>query len=380
MNMAAPGKRTYSGPSFVLNNAPREISASILPWNPEEHGEVAAYFRSRADYAVTPLRSLPGYAEQLGVSELVVKDETHRLGLPAFKILGVAYAVHRLIAEKIIRSDSVLTCGTGGNHGRALAHVARQNGLRAVIYVHKGVIQWRVQAIAREGAEIRIVDGTYDDAVREAARDAEAHGWTLISDTAWPGYETIPRYVMAGYTMLMIEAASQWQAPPDVVFVQAGVGGLACAVAGWLMSECGLKRPKIITCEPESAACVLESIRTGRQSAATGSLETVMGGLNCAHMSSLAWPVLCATVDACVCVSDDAALDAVRKLAHPFPSDPRILAGESGACGIAGISRTFLHADAQPLREGLGLNRGSRIFAIITDGLKVADGAINGAE
>jgi len=378
--MAAPGKRTYCGPPFALNHAPREISASILPWSPEEHAEVAKYFRSRPDYAVTPLRSLPGYAEQLGVSELVVKDETHRLGLPAFKILGVVYAVYRLLAEKVIRSDSVLTCATGGNHGRALAHVARENGLRSVIYVPKAVIQWRVQAIAREGAEIRVVDGSYDDAVHEAARDAEAHGWTLISDTAWPGYETIPRYIMAGYTMLMIEAASQWQALPDVVFVQAGVGGLACAVAGWLVSEYASKRPKMITCEPESAACVLESIRTGQQSQATGSLDTVMGGLNCAEMSSVAWPVLSAAVDAGVCVSDDAALDAVRKLAHPFPSDPRILAGESGACGIAGISRTFLHADAQPLREGLGLHRGSRVFAIITEGLEIEEGAMGGVE
>ena len=373
--MTAPGKqRTYSGPSFVLNQASRDAPLPITLWNSKEQADVARYFRLRRDYQPTPLRSLPGYAEQLGVGELVVKDETARLGLPAFKILGVAYAVHSLIEAKIIQSDSVLACATAGNHGRALAHVARESGLRAKIYVHKDVSHSRVQAIAAEGAEVVIVNGTYDDSVREVARDAEAQGWVLISDTAWPGYETVPRLIMAGYTMLMIESAEQWKVVPDVVFVQAGVGGLACAVVSWLHSEFGAERPSIVCCEPQEAACILESVGAGQLREATGSLQTIMGGLNCARVSSLAWPVLRAGVDACVCVSDAAALDAVRKLAHPFPSDPRILAGESGACGMAAISWVFLHAEAQPLVDALRLNRQSRVFAIITEGLVQPNG------
>jgi len=369
--LTAPGKqRTYSGPSFMLNRASLDAASPITLWDSKEQADVARYFRSRPDYEATPLRSLPGYAEQIGVSELLVKDETSRLGLPAFKILGVAYAVHRLIEERIIRSESILACATAGNHGRAVAHVARQHKLKARIYVHRGVSQSRVQTIAAEGAEITLVDGTYDDSVREVARDAEAQGWVLISDTAWPGYEEVPRLIMTGYTMLMIEAAEQWQAAPDVVFVQAGVGGLACAVVSWLHSEYGAKRPSIVCSEPEEAACVLESIGAGQLHQATGSLQTIMGGLNCARVSSLAWPVLKTGVDACVCVSDDAANDAVRKLAHPFPSDPRILAGESGACGVAALSWVFLHAEAQPLRNSLRLNHQSRVFAIITEGLE----------
>jgi diaminopropionate ammonia-lyase len=358
----------------VLNQASRDAPLPITLWNSKEQADVARYFRLRRDYQPTPLRSLPGYAEQLGVGELVVKDETARLGLPAFKILGVAYAVHSLIEAKIIQSDSVLACATAGNHGRALAHVARESGLRAKIYVHKDVSHSRVQAIAAEGAEVVIVNGTYDDSVREVARDAEAQGWVLISDTAWPGYETVPRLIMAGYTMLMIESAEQWKVVPDVVFVQAGVGGLACAVVSWLHSEFGAERPSIVCCEPQEAACILESVGAGQLREATGSLQTIMGGLNCARVSSLAWPVLRAGVDACVCVSDAAALDAVRKLAHPFPSDPRILAGESGACGMAAISWVFLHAEAQPLVDALRLNRQSRVFAIITEGLVQPNG------
>ncbi len=374
--MTSPGNsRNFPGPPFVLNPASRETAFPFTFLDPAEQEDVVQYFRSRPDYHPTPLRTLRGYAEQLGVAEVLVKDETARLGLPAFKILGVAYAVHRLIDQGIIGRDSVLACATAGNHGRAVARVARQNNLKARIYIPAGASQSRVQAIAAEGAEITIVNGSYDDAVLAMARDAEAHGWLVISDTAWPGYETVPRLIMAGYTMLMFEAEQSWQAPPDLVIVQAGVGGLAGSVTGWLLQKYGADRPSIICCEPHEAACVFVSIAAGELRESTGSLQTMMGGLNCAKISTVAWPLLQAGLDACVSVSDDAAIDAVRKLAYPFPGDPRILAGESGACGVAALSWLFLHPESEPLRESLKLNRQSRVLAIITEGIHQSEGA-----
>jgi diaminopropionate ammonia-lyase len=374
--MTTPGKqRNFQGPSFVLNPAARKTAYPFIFLDAAEQEDVVRYFRSRPDYQPTPLRTLRGYAEQLGVAEVLVKDETARLGLPAFKILGVAYAIHRLIAQGIIRRDSVLACATAGNHGRAVARVARQNDLKARIYIPAGASPSRIQAIAAEGAEITIVNGSYDDSVIAMARDAEAHGWLVISDTAWPGYETVPRLIMAGYTMLMIEAEESWQATPDLVIVQAGVGGLAGSVTGWLHQKYGANRPSIICCEPHEAACVFASIAARELRESTGSLHTVMGGLNCAKISTVAWPLLQAGIDACVSVSDDAAIDAVRKLAYPFPGDPRILAGESGACGVAALTWLFLHPESEPLRESLKLNRQSRVLAIITEGIHQQEGA-----
>jgi diaminopropionate ammonia-lyase len=375
-NVTTPGKqRNFPGPIFVLNQASRHTAFPFTFLDPHEQEDVEKYFRSRPDYQPTPLRSLRGYAEQLGVGEVLVKDETARLGLPAFKILGVTYAVHRLIEQGTIHRDSVLTCATAGNHGRAVARVARQNNLKARIYIPKGASQFRIQAIAAEGAEVTIVDGSYDDSVIAVARDANAHGWLVISDTAWPGYETIPRLIMAGYTMLMIEAEERWHTPPDLVIVQAGVGGLAGSVTGWLRQKYGADGPSIICCEPDEAACVFESIAAGELRESSGSLQTIMGGLNCAKISTVAWPLLQAGVNACIRVSDDAAIDAVRKLAHAFPGDPRILAGESGACGIAALSWLFVHPESEPLRASLRLNRESRVLAIITEGIHQPEGA-----
>jgi diaminopropionate ammonia-lyase len=196
---------------------------------------VGQFFRDMPDdYAPTPLRYLKGLAATMGIGELSIKDESSRMGLPAFKILGVSYAIHQLIADGLIHPNSTLVCATDGNHGRALAHIARLHGLGARVFIHQGAADARVQAIVDEGASVTIVNGNYDASVREAVRASQAHNWTLISDTAWPGYETVPRHIMLGYTMLMAEADVQWNEVPDLVIVQAGVGGLAGAVISWL--------------------------------------------------------------------------------------------------------------------------------------------------
>lgn len=344
----------------------------------EELDDVRRFFESRPDLTPTPLVHLPRLAESIGLADILVKDESKRFGMKAFKIVGVAYAVDRMLAGtdsflttndrgqtsgsdpgQGVRKVRTLMCATEGNHGRAVARVARERGLRAVVYMRRSAAPARVDAIRDEGAEIVLVDGTYDDAVRRMAADAErTPGMTIVSDTAWPGYEAIPRAIMAGYTWIMTEAARQWAShPPDVVVVQAGVGGLAGAVAGWLRAREGV-RPRFVCAEPTGSACVRASIQAGRPVSLVPA-DTIMAGLRCGEMSSIALPVLASTVDACVTVDDDAVVAAMQQLSDPVWGDPPIDAGPSGACGLAAL-RTWLG-------EG-PITPGSRAFVINSEG------------
>jgi diaminopropionate ammonia-lyase len=332
-----------------------------------ELDDVRRFFESRPDLTPTPLVHLPHLAQSIGLADILVKDESVRFGMNAFKIVGVAYAVHRLLLAPSgqtpdapgVHNVRTLVCATEGNHGRAVARVARDAGLRAIVYMRRSAAEARVDAIRDEGAVIVLVDGTYDDAVRRMAADAaRARDMTIVSDTAWPGYEEIPRAIMAGYTWIMTEAARQWAPhPPDVVVVQAGVGGLAGAVAAWLRTRTGT-RPHFICAEPTGAACVRASIEAGRPVSLVPG-DTIMAGLRCGEVSSLALPVLAATVDACVGVDDEAAVAAIDQLRKPIDGDPAIDAGASGACGLAALQGWLSSASVAP---------GSCAFVINTEG------------
>jgi diaminopropionate ammonia-lyase len=353
---------------YVLNPAARRAGSCPRVLNPEDHAAVVDFFRTYPGYFPTPLRSLSLRAKKMGVRELLVKDESSRFGLNSFKILGVSYAIHRLFENGILRPNSIVACATDGNHGRALAHVARQNQLRSRIYIHKGTCPARVKAIESEGAQVILVTGNYDDCVIFAAQDATKNGWIIVSDTAWPGYEIVPRYIMAGYTMLIAEAADQWVEPPDLVIVQAGVGGLACAVISALAERFQSKRPFIVSCEPENAACVLESVRAGKPVVVGGALQTIMAGLSCGTVSSVVWPVLQSGLDACAAITDVECAEAVRSLAQPESGDPSILAGESGACGLAALNAFLRNDEFRPVRDGLRLGPQTRVLLINTEG------------
>jgi diaminopropionate ammonia-lyase len=262
---------------------------------------------------------------------------------------------------------AVLVAATDGNHGCALARVARLRGLKAKIYISQGAAAARIQAISREGAEVIPIAGNYDDSVHVAAEAARTNGWTLVSDTSLPGYELVPRYIMAGYSMIMNEVAEQWTEPPDVVFVQAGVGGLACAVLSWLLNRLGSSRPFVVTCEPKAAACVLESMRADQPVIIPGSLETAMAGLSCGTVSGVAWPVLHSGLDACLAIGDDECFEAMRILAHPESTDPYIVSGESGACGLAALRSTMTQNDLLRLKDFLQLGSDSRVLVINTE-------------
>ncbi|WP_354444706.1 diaminopropionate ammonia-lyase [Ottowia thiooxydans] len=352
------------------------------------------------DYSPTPLVSLSSLARKLNLAELAVKDEGSRLGLKSFKALGGAYAVFRLALEQAgkrsgrsisinelpcsptgsldsstqpleagsaafqaVAREMVFACATDGNHGQSVAAGASLIGARSIIFVHEGVTQARRDAIARFGAEIRVISGSYDDAVSECAKASLAQGWTLLSDTTWPGYEDVPRWVMQGYTLISAEVCEQLSAPPTHVFLQAGVGGFAAALCSSMFEAWG-PATKFIVVEPERAACLLASARAGKPIAVAPQEPTLMSMLECYEPSLLAWKVLTPIVHSFMTVNEDEAIGAMQQLALPEEGDVAILAGESGSAGMAALLSAF--ADPE-LTSALGLSQSSRVLVINTE-------------
>jgi diaminopropionate ammonia-lyase len=337
-------------------------------------------------YAATPLHRLDALAGRLGVAALFYKDERGRFGLGSFKALGGAYAVANVLRGKVMAARALasvssqqllsgayadivgaatVTCATDGNHGRSVAWGARLFGCRCVIFVHETVSQGRRDAIAKYGAEVREVKGNYDDAVRHAAATAQANGWTVVSDTSYPGYRDIPLDVMHGYGVMALEIARQLGGePPTHVFAQAGVGALAAAVCASFWLRWGAQRPRFVVVEPLHADCVYRSLEAGRPIVVGGSLETVMAGLACGEVSELAWEILHGGANAAVALGDAYALDAMRLLANPA-GDPAIVAGETGGAGLGAL---LAARDYPEIRATLALDETSRVLLLGSEG------------
>ncbi|MFG1397664.1 diaminopropionate ammonia-lyase [Roseixanthobacter pseudopolyaromaticivorans] len=347
--------------------------------------EVERFLGHRPEHVPTPLHFLPALARELKIASIAVKDESTRLGLGSFKALGGSYAVIRLVLEeagrrlgrsvdiselltpeiRAIAQTMTVGCATDGNHGRSVAAGAQLVGATAAIFVHSGVSADRVEAIARFGARMIHVPGTYDDAVEEAARKCAAEGWIVVSDTSWRGYERIPGLVMQGYTAMIREAVAAMPEKPTHVFMQAGVGGLAAAVAGHLAVIYGEARPRFIVVEPARAACLFESAKAGQSVKIEAGEPTIMAMLECYEPSLVAWRILSRTADAFMTVDEADAEDMMRRLARPLPGDPAIVSGESGGAGLAGLVKV---AKSERLRDTLGIDDSSRVFVINTEG------------
>ncbi len=337
---------------------------------PAAYDALRTHVAGHPELKPTPLLKAKALARSLGLKNLLLKDETARFGLPAFKGLGAGFAVAQLLARGSVARGDLLVCASEGNHGRAVARVARAQGLRARVYVGARVAVSRADAIALEGAEVVRVAGTYDDAVRQAAADAAAQGGHVVSDTAWEGYEEIPRLIMLGYTRLMDEAATQWkEKAPDVVVVQGGVGGLAAAVASWYAANPAVPRARLLCVEPYHAACVMESARAGRAVAIPGALDTIMGGLRCGVVSPAALPAVLEGFDAYLAIDDTWTRRAMLRLARPAEGERPVASGASGAAGLAALMA--LHADSAlgAVREALGISERTRAMVIVTEGV-----------
>ncbi|MCK4461487.1 MAG: diaminopropionate ammonia-lyase [candidate division Zixibacteria bacterium] len=353
--------------------------------------DISAVHRSLPEYRPTPLLSLPNLAHELGIGEILVKDESHRFGLKAFKALGSAYAIYRFVqkhlheagrqyppADQFYRESTlpkgtfVFCTATDGNHGRGVAWIARKLSQRAVIYMPTNSARARIQNIRKEGAEVIVVDGTYDDAVARCAKDALAHGWQIISDTSWPGYEEIPRWIQAGYLTMFGEIHANNDADIDIVIVPAGVGALAAAAAWYYNRVYPEPRPKLVSVEPVGADCLLQSIlsETGEPVSLKGELASIMAGLNCGTPSQVAWPFVKLGFDLFMTVTDDAAREAMRTYYYPKGEDPRIISGESGAAGLAALltlcnESSIAAADA---RAHLDLSPSTKVLLLNTEG------------
>ena len=318
--------------------------------------DVAAFHRTLPGYAPTPLVELPPLAAELGVRRVFVKDESSRLGLPAFKILGASWGIYRALRDEHRLPDVPLgrlrepgpvrlITATDGNHGRAVAAMARLLDLPADVYVPHGVHPAAMAAIKAEGAGLTEVPGPYDEAVRTAADAAAADpSAVLVQDTAWPGYERVPQWIVDGYSTLFTEIDEQLAAldaaPAGLVAVPSGVGSLAQAAVTHYRS--GSARPTVLSVEPDSAACVLASLHEGEPvTVETGS--TTMAGLNCATPSTLAWPVLSGGLDAAVAVTDADTAQAAEDLASLGVS-----AGPCGAASLAGVRAALAYGFTLP--------------------------------
>jgi len=377
--VSAPPRRT-AGEVF-LNPAARAAAVAEPPRAP------LGLHRRLPGYAVTPLRDAPALARANGVGRVWVKDESSRLGLPAFKMLGASWAAYRALAARLGRDPEpwanveelrrtlaplrplTLATATDGNHGRAVARMAALLGLDADVYMPRGTAAARVAAIQGEGARVTVVDGDYDHAVAAAAGTA-GDRCLAIQDVGWPGYEQVPSWVVDGYATIFWEVddqlAARGEQGPDVVVVPVGVGGLAAAaVRHWRRRGRLIQRdpPRLLGVEPLAAACVLRSLRAGRIVTVPGPHDSIMAGLNCGTPSLVAWPLLRAGLDAVVAVADERARQAMRDLAAAG-----IVAGETGAASLAGLAEATGGREAGRLRRALGLGAEARVLLLCTEG------------
>ena len=330
----------------VHSDTPRSWSAAQVPAR-----AAIAYHRRLPGYEATPLVELPRIAGRVGVGRVWIKNESARLGLPSFKILGASWGVYRALEARFGPFGSwtvledlkqrlaphlplVLAAATDGNHGRAVARMARVLGLGASIFVPAGTARARIEGIESEGATCTVVRGTYDDAVARAAREA-SESCLVISDTSWEGYEDVPRWVIEGYSTIFFEIddalAAAGARSPDAVVIQIGVGALAAAAVRHYR-RAGGPRPQLLGVEPERAACVLASVEAGEIVTVPGPHDSIMAGLNCGTPSIVAWPDVANGFDVYVAVEDRRAEEAMRLLA-----DEGVVAGETGAAGLAGL-------------------------------------------
>lgn len=350
--------------------------------SPDVAQKVLAFHCQVPGYGPTPLKSLPELAEKCGVKALLVKDESPRFGLNAFKGLGGIYAVAQAAGKllglepeqitfpelkkpeyQVALHQMIFATATDGNHGKGVAWAAGLLGCPAKVFMPKGSSPRRAQAIRDAGqAEVTITQWNYDDTVNYVNQCAEKNGWVLVQDTSWGGYEQVPKWIMQGYTTMAQEAAEQLTEMPTHIFLQAGVGAMAGAVTGYYRARYGENCPKIVLVEPYGAACIYESMEAGdgQPHTAKGNGETIMAGLNCGSPCTVAWDILRDYGSYALECGDNAAKLGMRTLRR-FG----IVSGESGASGIG----AFLELARSPEQKAkLGIGPDAKILFFSTEG------------
>ncbi|RJT42234.1 diaminopropionate ammonia-lyase [Rahnella woolbedingensis] len=352
-----------------------------------ESRKARAFHSQLKGYEPTPLYQLSALANLIGVRSILIKDESKRFGLNAFKMLGGAYAIVRLLCEKYdldlancsfeklkasIGQKMTFATTTDGNHGRGVAWAAQQLGQNAVVYMPRGSAQERVEHIRTLGAVCEVTDMNYDDTVRMTMQKAQEKGWVIVQDTAWEGYTKIPTWIMQGYGTMADEAVSQiaqaGSGAPTHVFLQCGVGAMAAGVLGCLVDAYGANTLHSVLVEPELADCLYRSGIKGEAVNVGGTMATIMAGLACGEPNPLGWPLLRDCVHQFISCQDKVAALGMRVLGNPLGNDPRIISGESGAVGLGVLAAVHYHPQREELMQKLKLNADSVVLLLSTEG------------
>lgn len=379
---------------WVSNTMPKTEDKELAIMDLKNVQSAMNFHKSFPQYSVTPLVRLKELAELCGIKEIFVKDEAWRFGLHAFKVLGGSFAMARHIAKITGRDISELTyekltspelkeetgeltffSATDGNHGRGVAWSANKLGQKSVILMPKGSAKMRLDNILREGAKATIEEENYDECVRMAAKLAEdTQGGVMVQDTAWPGYEEIPAWIMQGYGTMAMEADNQMEDlntnPPTHVIVQAGVGSLAGAVVGYFANKYPDNPPIFIVAESDQADCLYRSALTGDGSIkiVDGDMQTIMAGLACGEPNTSSWQILKDKVSVFVSCPDWVAARGMRILGMPVRGDSVIISGESGAVTTGLLAYAMMDEEMKPMREAMKLDKDSRVLLFSTEG------------
>ncbi|OFI39519.1 PLP-dependent lyase/thiolase [Arthrobacter sp. SW1] len=355
-------------------------------WQTPAPASALSFHQTLEGYAPTPLTSLPSIAAELGVGKVFLKNESDRLGLPAFKILGASWATCRVLCERFgldiasvtvdqlqdflatleASARPVLVTATDGNHGRAVSRMARLLGIRSRIYIPNGLSAAAIDGIKGEGAELVPLDATYDEVVEAASVSvADSETDLLVQDTSWPGYTDIPRWIVDGYTTLFAEVddalAALGSERPSLVACPVGVGSLALALVDHYRSPAALGSPSLLSVEPQTAACIVQSLLAGEPVTVDTSFPSIMSGLNCGTPSELGWPSLRSGLDAAVSVTEEECRQAVLDLSA--------LGQDAGPCGAATLAGVRNALADEGRRRQLGIGPDSVVVLVSTEGL-----------
>ena len=357
--------------------------------SPKRADEIRTFHKSFPMYAPTPLAHLKNTAKILGLGDIHVKDESYRFGLNAFKVLGGSFAIGNFMAEKLgcdisevgydflispetreKLGDLTFVTATDGNHGRGVAWTANRFGQKSVVYMPKGSAPERLANIRAEGSDASITEFNYDDCVRLASANADEKGWVLVQDTAWEGYVDIPTWIMQGYGTMGLEAHEQLGEKPTHIFLQAGVGSMAGAIAGLFAAIYGEDRPIVTIVEPNKADCIFRTAQANDDQLhfVTGDMDTIMAGLACGEPCSIGWEILRDYADHFISCPDYVAAKGMRILGNPAAGDDRVISGESGASCFGCVAEIMTNPALVWLREKLGLDENARVLFFSTEG------------
>ena len=349
--------------NFLINKNNNFNKKEILKiLSSEDIDEAYKTISSWNNYASTPLISLNKLNEKLKLNKIFYKDESKRFHLKSFKALGGAYAV-----EKIIKGNDkkVISTATAGNHGRSVAWGSQKNGLECKIFISEFVSESRAEVMRNFGADVIRVKGNYEDSLNECIKQSNQNNWQIVQDVAWEDYKLVPKLTMAGYSVMMKEISEQIKNEKiSHVILQAGVGGMAAAMVAGIVRYLDYI-PQIIIVEPDSAACVLESIKKGKIEKISIDKESIMGGMSCGEVSLVPWEILKNSVHYCVTISDDYISKTIKYLANNQFSDEKIIGGE---CSTPGIASLVGLSNNDEVRKTISLNEDSCVLLFGCEG------------